>query len=97
MDPGETGRAGALRVSVRHEVLTPDAWFPGLAVRVGPPGPRPAALPGTVSAVPGVVDAGERGTEDGFGLGVVLTVAGHWSVVRTSWGKRITVLLPLSC
>ncbi|MEW1616527.1 MULTISPECIES: ATP-binding protein [unclassified Streptomyces] len=48
-------------------------------------------------AVPGVVDAGERGTEGGFGLGVVLAVADHWSVVRTSWGKRITVLLPLSC
>ncbi|MFE8977695.1 ATP-binding protein [Streptomyces cyaneofuscatus] len=45
--------------------------------------------------VPALVGADKGGREGGFGLGIVLAVADHWSFVRTKWGKRITVLLPL--
>ncbi|MEV7253149.1 ATP-binding protein [Streptomyces cyaneofuscatus] len=46
-------------------------------------------------AVPALVCADKGGRDGGFGLGIVLAVADHWSFVRTRWGKRVTVLLPL--
>ncbi|MEV7251960.1 ATP-binding protein [Streptomyces cyaneofuscatus] len=39
----------------------------------------------------------ERASAGGFGLGTVLSLVGGWSVVCTSWGKRIQVVVPLPC
>ncbi|NEC21704.1 ATP-binding protein [Streptomyces parvus] len=46
-------------------------------------------------SLPRLVAADESGPEGGFGLGIVLAMADHWSAVRTSWGKRVVVVLPL--
>ncbi|MFJ7062575.1 ATP-binding protein [Streptomyces microflavus] len=39
----------------------------------------------------------EERASAGFGLGTVLSMVGGWSVVCTSWGKRIQVVVPLPC
>ncbi|MEU6631961.1 ATP-binding protein [Streptomyces parvus] len=46
-------------------------------------------------SLPRLVAAEECGPEGGFGLGIVLAMADSWSAVRTSWGKRVVVVLPL--
>ncbi len=37
----------------------------------------------------------ERDVTGGFGLGAVLSMVDGWSVVCTSWGKRLQVVVPL--
>ncbi|MDX3342676.1 ATP-binding protein [Streptomyces baarnensis] len=37
----------------------------------------------------------ERDATGGFGLGTVLSMVDGWSVVCTSWGKRLQVVVPL--